>query len=46
MELDGNSRNRASAAWGIFRWMLKYKYEREGTHFVAVRPNGTTKECA
>jgi putative transposase len=26
--------------------MLKYKCEREGTHFVAVNPRGTTKECA
>jgi putative transposase len=46
MELDGNSRNRASAAWGTFRRMLSYKCEREGTHFAAVRPHGTTKECA
>ena len=46
MELSGNSRNRASAAWGTFRRMLKHKCEREGTHFVAVNPRGTTKECA
>ncbi|EMA56586.1 transposase, IS605 OrfB family protein [Halococcus thailandensis JCM 13552] len=46
MELDGNSRNRASAAWGTFRRMLAYKCEREGTHFAAVDPEGTTKECA
>jgi putative transposase len=46
MELDGNSRNRASAAWGTFRRMLAYKCEREGTHFAAVDPAGTTKECA
>jgi putative transposase len=26
--------------------MLEYKCEREGTHFVAVDPAGTTKECA
>ena len=26
--------------------MLKYKCEREGTHFVAVDPRDTTKECA
>ena len=26
--------------------MLEYKCEREGTHFVAVEPAGTTKECA
>jgi putative transposase len=25
--------------------MLDYKCEREGTHFVAVDPRGTTKEC-
>ena len=46
MELDGNSRNRASAAWGTFRRMLAYKCERDGTHFVKVEPAGTTKECA
>ena len=46
MELDGNSRNRASAAWGTFRRMLEYKCDREGTHFADVRPHGTTKECA
>ena len=46
LELDGNSRNSGSAAWGTFRRMLKYKCEREGTHFVAVEPAGTTKECA
>jgi putative transposase len=26
--------------------MLEYKCAREGTHFVAVDPSGTTKECA
>jgi putative transposase len=26
--------------------LLEYKCEREGTHFVAVNPRGTTKECA
>jgi putative transposase len=26
--------------------MLEYKCEREGTHFVAIAPEGTTKECA
>jgi putative transposase len=26
--------------------MLKHKCEREGTHFVEVDPEGTTKECA
>jgi putative transposase len=46
MELPSNSRNRASASWGTFLRMLKYKCDREGTHFVAVDPRGTTKECA
>jgi len=46
VELPGNSRNRVEAAWGTFRRMLEYKCEREGTHFVAVNPRGTTKECA
>ncbi|TYT61753.1 RNA-guided endonuclease InsQ/TnpB family protein [Natrialba swarupiae] len=46
VQLDGNSRNRAGAAWGTFLRMLEYKCEREGTHFVAVDPAGTTKECA
>jgi len=46
VELPGNSRNRAGAAWGTFLQMLEYKCEREGTHFVAVNPRGTTKECA
>ncbi|EMA71422.1 RNA-guided endonuclease InsQ/TnpB family protein [Halorubrum xinjiangense] len=46
IELPGNSRNRAGAAWGTFFRMLEYKCEREGTHFVAVNPRGTTKECA
>ncbi|WP_207590572.1 RNA-guided endonuclease TnpB family protein [Halomontanus rarus] len=46
MELPSNSRNRAGAAWGTFLRMLEYKCEREGTHFVAVDPAGTTKECA
>ena len=26
--------------------MLEYKCEREGTHFAAVEPAGTAKECA
>jgi len=26
--------------------LLEYKCEREGTHFVAVNPRGTTNECA
>jgi len=46
VELPRNSRNRAGAAWGTFLGMLEYKCEREGTHFVAVNPRGTTKECA
>ncbi len=46
VELPGNSQNRAGAAWGTFLRMLEYKCEREGTHFVAVEPAGTTKECA
>jgi putative transposase len=46
VELPGNSRNRAGAAWGTFLRMLEYKCEREGTHFVSVDPKGTTKECA
>ena len=46
MELPDNSRNRAGAAWGTFLRMLEYKCEREGTHFVAVNPRGTTKECS
>jgi putative transposase len=46
MELPSNSRNRAGAAWGTFLQMLEYKCEREGTHFVAVDPAGTTKECS
>ena len=46
MELPSNSRNRASASWGTFLRMLEYKCDREGTHFVAVDPAGTTKECS
>ncbi|WP_226483201.1 RNA-guided endonuclease InsQ/TnpB family protein [Natrinema amylolyticum] len=46
VELPGNSRNRAGAAWGTFLRMLEYKCEREGTYLVAVDPRGTTKECA
>ncbi|MDB2239636.1 RNA-guided endonuclease InsQ/TnpB family protein [Halorubrum ezzemoulense] len=46
VELPRNSRNLAGAAWGTFLRMLEYKCEREGTHFVAVNPRGTTKECA
>jgi putative transposase len=46
VELPGNSQNRAGAAWGTFLRMLEYKCEREGTHFVAVNPRGTTKVCA
>jgi putative transposase len=46
VELPGNSRNRAGAAWGTFLRMLEYKCKGEGTHFVAVDPKDTTKECA
>ncbi|OYR40461.1 RNA-guided endonuclease TnpB family protein [Halorubrum sp. Eb13] len=46
LELPGNSRNRAAAAWGTFPRMLEYKCEREETHFVAVDPKNTTKICA
>jgi len=46
MELPSNSRNRAGAAWGTFLRMLEYKCEREGTHYVAVDPRGSTKECS
>jgi putative transposase len=46
IELPSNSRNRTGAAWGTFLRMLEYKCDREGTHFVAVDPAGTTKECA
>ncbi len=46
VELPSNSRNRAGASWKTFLRILEYKCEREGTHFVAVDPRGTTKECA
>jgi putative transposase len=46
VELPGNSRNRAGAAWGTFLRMLEYKCDRKGTHYVAVGPKDTTKECA
>ncbi|MFH5801619.1 RNA-guided endonuclease InsQ/TnpB family protein [Haladaptatus sp. CMAA 1911] len=46
MQFDSNSRNRASAAWRTFLRLLKYKCEREGTHYIPVNPRGTTKECA
>jgi putative transposase len=46
MESPSNSRNTASAAWRTFLSLLEYKCQREGTHFVAVEPAGTTKECA
>ncbi|MCL7418160.1 MAG: transposase, partial [Halalkalicoccus sp.] len=46
MESPSNSRNTASAAWRTFLSLLEYKCEREGTHFIAVNPRGTTKECA
>jgi putative transposase len=46
MESPSNSRTTASAAWRTFLSLLEYKCEREGTHFVAVTPRGTSKECA
>ena len=46
LESPGNSRNTASAAWDIFTELLEYKCKREGTHFVEVDPEDTTKECA
>ncbi len=46
MESSSNSRTTASAAWRTFLSLLEYKCERAGTHFVAVNPRGTTKECA
>jgi len=46
LESPSNSRNTASAAWNMFTSMLEYKCEHEGTHFVEVEPEGTTKECA
>ncbi len=45
-ESPSDSRNTASAAWRTFLSLLEYKCERAGTHFVAVNPRGTTKECA
>ncbi|MDJ1434239.1 transposase [Halostagnicola sp. A-GB9-2] len=46
LESPSNSRNTASAAWRTFLSLLEYKCKRNGTHFVAVEPAGTTKECA
>jgi len=46
LESPSNSRNTASAAWRTFLSLLEYKCKREGTHFVDVEPEGTTKECA
>ncbi|MBP1922855.1 putative transposase [Halorubrum alkaliphilum] len=46
LESPSNSRNTASAAWRTFLSVLEYKCKREGTHFVDVEPEGTTKECA
>ena len=46
MKSPSNSRNTTSAAWRTFLSLLEYKCEREGTHFVAVSPRGTTKGCA
>jgi putative transposase len=41
-----NSRNTASSAWNTFTDLPEYNCKREGTHFVKVDSNGTTKECA
>ncbi|ERG98160.1 MAG: transposase, IS605 OrfB family, central region [Haloquadratum sp. J07HQX50] len=46
LELARNSRNTASAAWNIFIGLLIYKCKPEGTYFVEVDPEDTTKECA
>jgi len=46
LESPRNSRNTASAAWNTFTDMLETKCGQEGTHFVEVEPEGTTKECA
>jgi len=46
LESPRNSRNTASSAWNTFTDILEYKCKREGTHFVEVDPEGTTKECA
>jgi putative transposase len=46
LESPSNSKNTASAAWDTFATMLEYKCDREGTHFVEVDPENTTKECA
>jgi putative transposase len=46
MQFSSNSYNRASAAWATFRSLLKWKCEREGTHYAEVDPRGTTKESA
>jgi len=46
LESSRNSRNTASAAWNTFTDMLEYKCDREGTHFVEIDPEDTTKECA
>ncbi|WP_231858892.1 RNA-guided endonuclease InsQ/TnpB family protein [Haloquadratum walsbyi] len=46
LESTGNSRNTASVAWNTFTNLLEYKCKHEGTHFVEVDPEDTTKECA
>ena len=46
LESAGNSRNTASAAWNTFIYLLEYNCKREGTHFMEVDPEDTTKECA
>ncbi len=45
LESPRNSRNTASAAWNTFTDLLEYECKREGTHFVEVDPEDTTKEC-
>ena len=46
LESPRNSRNTASVAWNTFTNLLEYKCKHEGTHFVEVDPEDTTKECA
>ena len=46
LESAGNSQNTASAAWDTFTTLFEHKCKREGTHFVEVDPEDTTKECA
>ena len=46
LESPRNSRNTASSAWHTVTDLLETKCEREGTNFVEVDLEGTTKECA